>query len=49
MQETYSLEPVSFMILSNDSKLFVPDDYPEKFAEWFLEILNMTKEITDYE
>jgi hypothetical protein len=49
MQETYALEPVSFMILSHDSKLFVVDDYPEKFSEWFWEMVKMTKEITDHE
>jgi hypothetical protein len=46
MQETYALEPISFLILQPDSKLFITDDYPEKFAEWFSEMVNITKEIT---
>jgi hypothetical protein len=49
MQETYSLEPTSFLVLQPDSELFIPSDYPEKFAKWFLEMINMAKKIIDYE
>jgi hypothetical protein len=45
IQETYAVEPVSFMILDADSKLFTIDDYPERFFEWFLEMVNLTIEI----
>lgn len=48
-RETYAQVPVSFLILSPDSELFMPDDYPERFAEWFLEMVEITKKITDHE
>jgi len=49
LQDTYAMEPVSSLMLAADSKLFVQDDYPEKFSQWFLEMVNITKEITDHE
>ena len=42
-RESYALSPTSFMILDPDSELFMPDDYPERFAEWFLEMVEITK------
>ena len=30
-----------------DSKLFIPNDYPERFSEWFLETVNVIGEITE--
>ena len=46
IQEMYAVEPVSCMILYPDSELFVPDDYPERFSQWFTEMVEITKEIT---
>jgi len=49
IQEAYPQEPTSFLILQPESKLFITGDYPEKFAKWFLEMVKIAKEITDYE
>ncbi len=49
LQETYPLQPVSYAIFCPGSKLFVPGDYPERFSEWFLKMVNITKEITGNE
>jgi len=49
LQETYAQEPASFMILYPDSELFMYDDYPERFAEWFLAMMDVTKKITGHE
>ena len=49
LQETYALEPTSFMHLQPDSKLFHPGDYPDRFSQWFLEMVNIITEITDHE
>lgn len=32
-QYSYAVEPTSFAVLRPDSKLFVPDDYPERFSD----------------
>jgi len=37
------------MLLQPGSKLFHPGDYPERFSDWFLEMLNVILEITDHE
>ena len=47
MQESYAVEPVSFHILNPDSGLFIYGDYPERFSEWFLEMVNVIREITE--
>ena len=46
IQEAYATEPVSFLMLTPDSKLFVPGDYPERFSQWFFEMLEIINEIT---
>ena len=48
-QEAYAAEPVSFHILNPDSELFITDDYPERFSEWFFEMVDITKEIMNHE
>ena len=47
MQESYAAEPVSFHILNHDSELFITDNYPERFSEWFLETVNVIGKITE--
>ena len=49
MQEVYAMQPTSSLILSPDSKLFMVDDYPERFSEWFLKMLHITEQIIDHE
>ena len=46
LQESYAMEPVSSMILTPDSKRFIYDDYPERFSQWFFDMIETTKEIT---
>lgn len=48
-QNTYSVEPTSFIVLHTASKLLVPSDYPERFSDWFLEMVEITLKITDNE
>jgi len=45
IQETYAVQPTSFQILDTCSELFTPDDYPERFSEWFYEMIEITKKI----
>jgi hypothetical protein len=33
----------------NGTQLFEPDDYPERFSQWFLETVKIIIEITDHE
>ena len=49
LQETYPVEPTSFMFLQPCSTLFEPSDYPERFSQWFLEMVSIIIEITDHE
>ena len=49
MQASYAVEPTSFLVLSDDTELFKPNNYPEMFAEWFMEMVDVTKKITDNE
>ena len=49
LQETYAVEPTSFMYLHPGSKLFCPGDYPERFSDWFLEMVSVIIKITDHE
>lgn len=49
LRETYALHPVSYDILDPKSKLFVPGNYPERFSEWFLEMVEIAKEISSHE
>jgi hypothetical protein len=46
IQEAYAMEPVSCLILTPDSKLLVQNDYPERFSDWFFEMLEIIEEIT---
>jgi hypothetical protein len=48
-RNAYPVEPTTFMILHPDSKLLVPDDYPERFSDWFIEMAGLIDEITDNE
>jgi len=41
LQESYSVTPTSFLILRPDSELFIPGDYPERFSEWFCEMMQI--------
>ena len=45
IQETDAVLPTSFQILDTGSDLFTPDDYPERFSEWFFEMIEITKQI----
>jgi hypothetical protein len=47
-QETYAVEPTSYMFLKPNSTLFNPGDYPERFSQWFLEIIDTILEISDH-
>ena len=49
LQETYAVEPTSFMYLHPCSNLFCPGDYPERFSDWFLEMVNTILEMEDHE
>ena len=49
IQEMYAVEPTSCMVLKPDSDLFVPGDYPERFSDWFTEMIETIKEITGHE
>jgi len=49
LQEAYAVEPASFMYLQPASTLFYPDDYPERFSQWFLEMVSLIIEISDHE
>jgi hypothetical protein len=40
----YIVEPTSFKFLHPASKLFCPDDYPERFSNWFFEMVNNTED-----
>jgi hypothetical protein len=45
MQESYSVTPTSYLVLRPDTKLFNPSDYPEKFSEWFFEMVEVVNEL----
>ena len=49
LQESYATEPASYMFLHPASNLFCPGDYPERFSDWFLEMVNVILEISDHE
>ena len=49
LQECYAVEPTSFMFLEPASVLFSPGDYPERFSDWFQEMVNIIIEIIDHE
>jgi hypothetical protein len=49
LQETYPVEPTSFMYLKPNSELFHPGDYPDRFSDWFQEMVSIIIEITNHE
>jgi hypothetical protein len=49
IQETYAVEPTSFMLLKPNSTLFCPGDYPERFSQWFMEMVSIIISISDHE
>jgi hypothetical protein len=49
LQETYAVEPTSYMFLKPCSALFVPNDYPERFSQWFLDMVNIIISISNHE
>ena len=48
-QEAYTLKPTSFLILRPDTDLFRPSDYPERFSNWFLEMIEIIEIINKNE
>jgi hypothetical protein len=49
IQETYAVEPTSFMFLEPGSHLFYAGDYPERFSAWFQDMVSIIIEITENE
>jgi hypothetical protein len=49
IMESYAAVPTSFMIVNPDSDLFAPGNYPERFSEWYFEMIEITKEINSHE
>ena len=49
IQQTYSMEPTSYKMLDTDSDLFIQDDYPERFSEWFFEMIDTINKIGNHE
>ena len=47
LRESYSLQPTSFMILTPESKLFEPGDYPERFSDRFMDMIELIKDLRD--
>lgn len=47
LQETYAVYPVSCLVVTPESELFVPDDYPEQFCEWFVSMVGLLEDKED--